>query len=43
MSVQRISLNSATNTFDLYGVEEHQQRVLNKTVRRDKLVESFAQ
>jgi transposase len=43
MNVTRIGLDLAKNVFELYGVDEHEQRVLSKTVRRGKLLETFAQ
>ena len=43
MNVKRIGLDLAKNVFELYGVDEHEQRVLSKTVRRGKLMETFAQ
>jgi transposase len=42
MNVKRIGLDLAKNVFELYGVDEHERRVLSKTVRRGKLMETFA-
>ncbi len=43
MNVKRLGLDLAKNVFELYGVDEHEQRVLSKTVRRGKLLATFAQ
>jgi transposase len=43
MNVKRIGLDLAKNVFELYGVDEHEQRVLSKTVRRGRLLATFAQ
>jgi transposase len=37
MNVKRIGLDLAKNIFELCGVDEHEQRVLSKSVRRGKL------
>ena len=42
MNVKRIGLDLAKNVFELYGVDKHEQRVLSKSVRRGKLLETFA-
>jgi len=43
MEVKRIGLDLAKNVFELHGVDEHEQVVVRKTVRRDKLLATFAQ
>ena len=43
MNVKRIGVDLAKNVFELYGVDESEQRVLSKTVRRGQLLATFAQ
>jgi transposase len=43
MNVKRIGLDLAKNVFEFYGVNEREQRVLSKTVRRGRLLATFAQ
>lgn len=43
MNVTRIGVDLAKNVFELYGVDESEQRVLGKTVRRGQLLATFAQ
>ena len=43
MLVKRIGLDLAKNIFELYGVDASEQGVLRKTVRRNKLLSTFAQ
>ena len=43
MNVKRIGVDLAKNVFELYGVDEREQRVLSKTVRRGQLLATFAQ
>ena len=43
MKVKQIGWDLAKNVFALFGVDEHEQPVLRKTVRRGKLLETFAQ
>ncbi len=43
MNVKRIGLDLAKNVFELYGVDEQEQRVLSKSVRRGKVLATFAQ
>jgi transposase len=43
MNVARIGVDLAKNVFELYGVDESEQRVLSKTVRRGQLLATFAQ
>lgn len=42
VTVKRIGLDLAKNVCELYGVDEHEQRVLSSSVRRGKLLETFA-
>ncbi len=42
MNVRRIGLDLAKNAFDLYGVDENEQRLLSKTVRLGQLMVTFA-
>lgn len=43
MEVKRIGLDLAKNVFELYGVDENEQEILRKTVRRAKVLVAFAQ
>jgi transposase len=43
MNVKRIGVDLAKNVFELYGVDESEQRALSKTVRRGQLLATFAQ
>ena len=43
MNVKRIGVDLAKNVFELYGVDESEQRVLSKTLRRGQLLATFAQ
>lgn len=42
MNVKRIGLDLAKTVFERYGVDEHEQRVLGKSVRCGKLLETLA-
>lgn len=43
MKVKQIGLDLAKNVFEFFGVDEQEQPVLRKTVRRCKRLETFAQ
>ena len=43
MNAKRIGVDLAKNVFELYGVDESEQRVLSKTLRRGQLLATFAQ
>ena len=43
MKVKRIGLDLAKNVFELFGVDEQEREVLRKTVRRNKVLATFAQ
>jgi len=42
MKVKRIGLDLAKTVFEVYGVDEHDTEVLRKTVRRNRLLSTFA-
>jgi len=42
MNMKRIGVDLAKNVFELDGVDESEQRVLSKTVRRGQLLATFA-
>jgi transposase len=42
-NVKRIGVDLAKSVFELYGMDESEQRVLSKTMRRGQLLSTFAQ
>lgn len=43
MEIMRIGLDLAKNVFEVYGVDEHEQPALRKTLKRSQVMKFFAQ
>jgi hypothetical protein len=43
VNITRIGLDLAKNVFELYGVDDNERGVLSRTVRRGRLLQTFAQ
>lgn len=43
MNIKRIGLDLAKSVFEVHGVDEHDRRVLHKTLKRGQVLEWFAQ
>lgn len=43
MNIKRIGLDLAKNIFQIHAVDHHEQAVLRKTLRRDRMMAFFSQ
>jgi transposase len=43
MNIKRIGLDLAKNIFQIHAVDHHEQAVLHKTLRRDRMMAFFSQ